>query len=69
MYVEIISCVLVNSELSSLFFFQLVIERERVLNDVILKTSTNIESTFFTLNDHLEFFLFPSFWSLLYLLL
>lgn len=30
-----------------------------MLNDVILRASTNIESTFFTLNDHLEFFSFP----------
>lgn len=56
MCVEIISCVLVNSELS--FFFSI---SPRMLNDFILKTNTNIESTFFTFNDHLGFFLFPLF--------
>ena len=59
MYVEIISCVLVNSEFSSLCFFFSISQRVIVLNDVILRASTNIESTFFTLNDHLEFFYFP----------
>lgn len=30
-----------------------------MLNDVILRASTNIESTFFALNDHLEIFFVP----------
>lgn len=32
-----------------------------MLNDVILRASTNIESTFFALNDHLEIFSFLHF--------